>query len=71
MLLVSEPVLGVPEKAALSKVIDSGWLTMGERVRAFEEAFAAMHGADGCGALNSYTGALQLILHGLGRGPGE
>ncbi|RAZ92519.1 aminotransferase DegT [Mesorhizobium hawassense] len=71
MLLVSEPVLGVPEKAALSKVIDSGWLTMGERVRAFEEAFAAMHGADDCVAVNSCTAALHLILHGLGIGPGD
>lgn len=71
MLLVSEPVLGVPEKAALSKVIDSGWLTMGERVRAFEEAFAAMHGADDCVAVNSCTAALHLILHALGIGPGD
>ncbi|MBZ9762952.1 DegT/DnrJ/EryC1/StrS aminotransferase family protein [Mesorhizobium sp. CA8] len=71
MLLVSAPLLGVPEKAALSKVIDSGWLTMGERVRAFEEAFAAMHGADDCVAVNSCTAALHLILHGLGIGPGD
>ncbi|SFN88418.1 dTDP-4-amino-4,6-dideoxygalactose transaminase [Mesorhizobium sp. NFR06] len=71
MLLVSAPMLGVPEKAALSKVIDSGWLTMGERVRAFEEAFAAMHGADDCVAVNSCTAALHLILYGLGIGPGD
>ncbi|RWL48458.1 DegT/DnrJ/EryC1/StrS aminotransferase family protein [Mesorhizobium sp. M2E.F.Ca.ET.209.01.1.1] len=71
MLLVSAPLLGVPEKAALSKVIDSGWLTMGERVRAFEEAFAAMHGADDCVAVSSCTAALHLILHGLGIGPGD
>ena len=48
MLLVSAPILGLPEKVALSKVIDSGWLTMGERVRAFEEAFAHAHGAEDC-----------------------
>ncbi|AZO21431.1 MULTISPECIES: DegT/DnrJ/EryC1/StrS aminotransferase family protein [unclassified Mesorhizobium] len=71
MLLVSAPVLGVPEKAALSKVIDSGWLTMGERVRAFEEAFAAMHGVEDCVAVNSCTAALHLILYGLGIGPGD
>jgi nucleoside-diphosphate-sugar epimerase len=33
LLLVSEPVLGADEKAALAAVIDSGWLTMGDRVR--------------------------------------
>nr|WP_280177766.1 DegT/DnrJ/EryC1/StrS family aminotransferase [Mesorhizobium sp. NFR06] len=55
----------------MSKVIDSGWLTMGERVRAFEEAFAAMHGADDCVAVNSCTAALHLILYGLGIGPGD
>ncbi|UCI07398.1 DegT/DnrJ/EryC1/StrS family aminotransferase [Mesorhizobium sp. B1-1-8] len=71
MLLVSAPVLGVPEKVALSKVIDSGWLTMGERVRSFEEAFAVMHGAEDCVAVNSCTAALHLILYGLGIGPGD
>src|SRR4051794_36932959 len=71
MLLVSSPVLGVPEKAALAKVIDSCWLTMGERVRAFEEAFALMHEAEDCVAVSSCTAALHLILHGLGIGPGD
>ncbi|PWJ87920.1 dTDP-4-amino-4,6-dideoxygalactose transaminase [Mesorhizobium loti] len=71
MLLVSAPILGVPEKLALSKVIDSGWLTMGERVRAFEEAFADIHGAEDCVAVGSCTAALHLILHALGVGPGD
>jgi dTDP-4-amino-4,6-dideoxygalactose transaminase len=71
MILVSAPVLGVPEKVALSKVIDSGWLTMGERVRAFEEAFAGMHEAEDCVAVSSCTAALHLILHALRIGPGD
>lgn len=71
MLLVSAPILGLPEKVALSKVIDSGWLTMGERVRAFEEAFAHAHGAEDCVAVSSCTAALHLILHALGIGPGD
>jgi nucleoside-diphosphate-sugar epimerase len=33
MLLVSEPVLGLDEKDALAAVIESGWVTMGDRVR--------------------------------------
>jgi dTDP-4-amino-4,6-dideoxygalactose transaminase len=31
MLLVSEPSLGEEEKSALVRVIDSGWITMGDR----------------------------------------
>jgi len=71
MLLVSAPILGVPEKVALSRVIDSGWLTMGDRVRAFEVAFAQAHGAEDCVAVSSCTAALHLILHALGVGPGD
>jgi len=71
MLLVSAPILGVPEKAALSQVIDSGWLTMGDRVREFEQAFASMHGARDCVAVGSCTAALHLLLHALGIGPGD
>ena len=71
MLLVAEPVLGAEEKAALLDVIDSGWITMGERVRSFETAFAAAHGVGDCVAVNSCTAALHLILDALGVGPGD
>lgn len=71
MLLVAEPILGPEEKAVLSEVIDSGWLTMGDRVRAFEQAFAEVHGAEDSVAVNSCTAALHLILHALGVGPGD
>ena len=71
MLLVSSPTLGTEEKTALADVIDSGWITMGSRVRRFEEAFAAMHGAADAVAVNSCTAALHLILLSLGIGPGD
>ena len=71
MLLVSEPMLGDAEKAALSEVIDSGWITMGPRVRAFEEAFAQAHGLADCVAVSSCTAALHLILMAAGIGPGD
>ena len=71
MLLVGEPILGDEEKNALCEVIDSNWLTMGDRVRAFEEAFARAHGAEDSVAVNSCTAALHLILHALGLGPGD
>jgi dTDP-4-amino-4,6-dideoxygalactose transaminase len=71
MLLVAEPVLGAEEKNALAAVIDSGWVTMGDRVREFEQAFASLHEAEDSIAVNSCTAALHLILHALGVGPGD
>jgi dTDP-4-amino-4,6-dideoxygalactose transaminase len=71
MLLVSEPVLGEDEKAALCAVIESNWITMGSGVRAFEEAFAAEHGLKDGVAVNSCTAGLHLALAALGVGPGD
>jgi dTDP-4-amino-4,6-dideoxygalactose transaminase len=71
MLLVAAPILGADETAALAEVIDSGWITMGPRVRAFEEAFARTHGVADCVAVSSCTAGLHLILHALGLGPGD
>jgi dTDP-4-amino-4,6-dideoxygalactose transaminase len=70
-LLVSSAIIGEAEKQALSAVIDSGWLTMGERVQSFETAFAAAQGAEDCVAVSSCTAALHLILYGLGVGTGD
>lgn len=71
MLNVAEACLGEEEKEALLKVIDSGWITMGDTVRRFEEEFAAVHGASEAVAVASCTAGLHLILHGLGLGPGD
>jgi hypothetical protein len=43
--LVSEPVLGADEKAALAAVIDSGWV-MGDRVHEFESSSRQERTAD-------------------------
>src|SRR6516162_2841322 len=71
MLLVSEPILGTEEKTALAAVIDSGWITMGDRVREFEQALARLHEAEDSVAVSSCTAALHLILHALDIGPGD
>ena len=47
------PSLGQAEKDALVSVIDSGWITMGDRVRQFETAFGAMHHKDHAVAVSS------------------
>jgi dTDP-4-amino-4,6-dideoxygalactose transaminase len=71
MLLVGEPSLGEAEKAALAQVVECNWITMGKRVRAFEQAFAAAHGAADAAAVNSCTAGLHLVLAAFGIGPGD
>jgi dTDP-4-amino-4,6-dideoxygalactose transaminase len=71
LLLVSEPNLGVDEKLALAEVIESNWITMGDQVRAFEQAFAEAHGTADAVAVNSCTAGLHLALQALGVGPGD
>lgn len=70
-LLVAEPILGDEEKDAVRTVLDGGWITMGQKVRAFEEAFAHAHDVEDAVAVNSCTAALHLILDALGIGPGD
>lgn len=71
MISLGNPVLGEEEKQALCKVIESNWLTMGERVAAFERAFAELHGTESAVAVNSCTAGLHLCLAALGLGPGD
>lgn len=71
LISLSEPVLGEEEKKALCRVIDSGWLTMGENVAALERAFAELHGSTSAVALSSCTAALHLCLAAMDLGPGD
>ena len=71
MLFVAEPFLGPEEQAAAASVIASGWLTLGSRVREFEQAFARRHDVEEAVAVNSCTAALHLALAALGIGPGD
>lgn len=71
LIELAAPILGEAEKAALGEVVDSGWLTMGERVRRFEEAFAALHGVADAVAVGSATAGLQLALAAFDIGPGD
>ena len=53
------------------EVLESGWLTSGGRVQAFEEAFAACVSAKHAIAVNSCTAALHLGCEAAGVGPGS
>ncbi|MFI5009078.1 MAG: DegT/DnrJ/EryC1/StrS family aminotransferase [Solirubrobacterales bacterium] len=56
---------------AVAEVLRSGWLTMGPRTAAFEEAFAAQLGARHAVAVSSCTAALHLAYLAAGVGPGD
>jgi len=71
LISLSDPVIGKKEKKALCAVIDSQWITMGERVAAFERAFAHLHGMDDAVAVSSCTAGLHLCLAALNIGPGD
>lgn len=61
------------ETAAAAAVIDSGWLTMGERVLEFESGFAEMLGGGPvhCLAVANGTAALHMAVLACGVVPGD
>jgi dTDP-4-amino-4,6-dideoxygalactose transaminase len=60
------PSIGAREQEAVRKVLESGWLTTGERTRRFEKRFASVVGARHAVAVNSATAALHLALEAIG-----
>lgn len=56
---------------AVADALRSGWLTMGPRIRAFEEAFAQHLGVAHAVAVSSCTAALHLAYAAAGVGPGD
>ncbi len=65
------PPIGLGEREAVIEVLDSGWLTTGQKTVAFEEAVRARLGCDHAVAVNSATAALHLILEALGIHEGD
>ena len=63
--VLAEPDLGEAEVAAVADCIRSGWLSMGPRTRAFEAAFAEMHGVKHAFAVANGTAALHMALAAL------
>jgi dTDP-4-amino-4,6-dideoxygalactose transaminase len=67
---LSDLDLGPEERNAVDGVVESGWLTLGAEVSAFEREFAAFAGAQEAVLLSSGTAALHLACLALGVGPG-
>ena len=70
-IAIAAPSTGDEEWQALRVPLQSGWLTQGPQVAAFERAFAVRHGVSHALATTSCTTALHLILAALGIGPGD
>jgi len=68
---ISTPSMDEQEIAAISEPIESGWLTQGPKVAAFESAFAAYHQVGHALATTSCTTALHLMLEAAGIGAGD
>ena len=65
------PLIGASEIAEVVATLESGWLTTGPRVAAFEQAFAEYAVATHAVAVNSCTAALHLSLLASGVQQGD
>ena len=65
------PSIGTGEIRAITKVLKSGWLTMGPETQSFEEEFAKYVGAKYAISVNSATSGLFLALKALGIKEGD
>jgi dTDP-4-amino-4,6-dideoxygalactose transaminase len=65
------PSIGIAEREAVMEVLDSRWLTTGQKSVAFEEAVRDRVGSGHAVAVNSATAALHLILEALGIHSGD
>ena len=68
---LARPVLGAAEEQAVIEVLRSGQLSLGPRVPAFEQAFAARLGVAHACAVSSGTSGLHLALRAVGVGDGD
>jgi perosamine synthetase len=71
LIPLARPVIGDLEEQAVLEVLRSRHLSLGPRVPAFEQAFAARVGARHASAVSSGTAALHLALRAVGVGEGD
>lgn len=68
---LAAPLTGVEEWEALREPLETGWLTQGPKVAAFEALFAERHRVGHALAVSSGTAALHVALLAVDVGPGD
>jgi dTDP-4-amino-4,6-dideoxygalactose transaminase len=68
---LADVTLGPEETAAVTEVLQSGWLSMGPKTQEFEDRFAHFLGVKHAFAVANGTAALHLACEVLGLGPGD
>ena len=63
---LSSPDIGDEEKQAVQEVLDTRWLALGPKIKAFEKAIIEFTGAKHAIACSSGTAGLHLCLRLLG-----
>jgi aminotransferase EvaB len=58
-------------RAAMERVVASGWVILGPEVKTFETSFAAYLGIQHCVGLANGMDAIELALRAMGIGPGD
>lgn len=67
----TRPAIDHRDIEAVVRVLESGWITSGPRVRELESAIAERTGAGNAVAVSSATAGMHLLLHALAVGPGD
>jgi perosamine synthetase len=68
---LARPDVGVEEARAVAEVLESGFLTMGPKVREFEQELERVCEVPHAVAVSSGTAALHVAVAALGIGPGD
>jgi perosamine synthetase len=71
MIPISKPLLGKEEEQGIKEVLNSGFLSQGEKVKEFEEEFSEYIGTKFAVATNNGTSALHVALASLGIKSGD
>jgi len=70
-LPLSKPSIGPEEIEAVTRCLQSGWITTGPVCQAFENSLCELTGATQAVSFSSGTAAMHLLLTALGIGPGD
>jgi len=67
----SRPSITAEDIAAVSEVLESGWITTGRKCAELEQQFKDLTGCRDAVAVTSATAGMHLLLHALDVGPGD